>query len=191
MDEQSNLQQLVNHTKSGCMQSYGELYEKTIHDIYKVVYFLIEDKADIDDVIQDIYLQLYKSLKNYDRNKPFKPWLMGITMKHISSYRRKRWMRLRITHKAESFETKTLFDFSDELINKISNEQLITQVNQLPFKLKQVVILHYLNDQSQEDVAKILNIPIGTVKSRINSALKNLRQKEKTKKLFKESGEVI
>ncbi|WP_042349941.1 sigma-70 family RNA polymerase sigma factor [Bacillus massiliigorillae] len=191
MGEQSNKTKIVKHSHSDCNRSYEELYEATIHDVYKTVYFLIEDKTDADDVIQDIYLQLYKSLKKYNDDKPFKPWLMGIAMKHISAYRRKRWMRLRIAHKAETYKPNTFFDFSDDLINKISNEQLLTLVNQLPFKLKQVVILHYLNDQSQEDVANILNIPIGTVKSRINAALKNLRQKEKVKHLLKESGEII
>ncbi len=48
----------------------------------------------------------------------------------------------------------------------------------LPYKLKQVIILRYLHDYSQEEVANILDIPVGTVKSRIYAALKKLRQKE-------------
>ncbi|MEJ9371380.1 sigma-70 family RNA polymerase sigma factor, partial [Schinkia azotoformans] len=54
---------------------------------------------------------------------------------------------------------------------------------ELPYKLKQVIILRYLNDYSQEEVAKILEIPIGTVKSRINAALKKLREKVKNRNI--------
>ncbi|MRU04757.1 sigma-70 family RNA polymerase sigma factor, partial [Bacillus anthracis] len=54
----------------------------------------------------------------------------------------------------------------------------------LPYKLKQVIILRYLHDYSQEEVAQILHIPIGTVKSRIHAALKKLRQKEQIEEIF-------
>ncbi|MNI95983.1 ECF RNA polymerase sigma factor SigW [compost metagenome] len=50
-------------------------------------------------------------------------------------------------------------------------------MNRLPFKLKQVIILHYLQEYSQEEIAAILEIPLGTVKSRIHAALQKLRQK--------------
>lgn len=50
-------------------------------------------------------------------------------------------------------------------------------MERLPYKLKQVVILHYLNEYNQEEIADALGIPLGTVKSRIHAALKKLRSK--------------
>jgi RNA polymerase sigma-70 factor (ECF subfamily) len=185
-DNQKDFTQLIKHILSGSQQSYSELYEKTIHYVYKNVYFLIDDKNEIDDLIQDIYIQVYKYLSKYDRERQFKPWLMGIAIKQIQSYRRKRWMRLRIVKKAEQYEQTTEVDFSGDIVNKLSNQHLVNLVNELPYKLKQVIILRYLNGHSQEEVATILNIPIGTVKSRIHSALKKLRSNEQGKKLFLE-----
>lgn len=177
MEQQVELNQLIKLILSGNQHAYGELYDRTIQDIYKSVHFLIDEKADVDDLVQDIYIQVYKSLKVYKSERPFKPWLMGIVMKEIQAYRRKRWMRFRIIKKATEYESGSVLDFSNDIVDKITNQQLINLVNDLPFKLKQVIILRYLNEYSQEEVAKILEIPLGTVKSRIHAALKSLRIK--------------
>ncbi len=81
--------------------------------------------------------------------------------------------------KAEEQRKSVQIDFSNDVVSKISNQKLIELIHKLPYKLKQVIILRYLHDYSQEEVAQILHIPIGTVKSRIHAALKKLRQKSK------------
>ncbi|MBE7095118.1 sigma-70 family RNA polymerase sigma factor [Bacillus cereus] len=175
---------LIQLTLSGNKEAYSELYDKTIQEVYKTAHFLIEDKMDVDDVVQEIYIQLYESLRKYDSEKPFRPWLIGLTIKQIHSYRRKRWMRLRIVKKAEEQRKPVQIDFSNDVVSKISNKKLIELIHKLPYKLKQVIILRYLHDYSQEEVAQILHIPIGTVKSRIHAALKKLRQKEQVEEIF-------
>lgn len=175
---------LIQLTLSGNKEAYSELYDVTIHEVYKTAHFLIDDKADVDDVVQEIYIQLYESLRKYDSEKPFRPWLIGLVIKQIHSYRRKRWMRLRIIKKAEEQRKPVQSDFSNDVVSKISNRKLIELIHKLPYKLKQVIILRYLHDYSQEEVAEILHIPIGTVKSRIHAALKKLRQKEQIEEIF-------
>ncbi|MGG1151657.1 sigma-70 family RNA polymerase sigma factor [Bacillus wiedmannii] len=175
---------LIQLTLSGNKEAYSELYDKTIQEVYKTAHFLIEDKTDVDDVVQEIYIQLYESLRKYDSEKPFRPWLIGLTIKQIHSYRRKRWMRLRIIKKAEEQRKPVQIDFSNDVVSKISNKKLIELIHKLPYKLKQVIILRYLHDYSQEEVAQILHIPIGTVKSRIHAALKKLRQIEQVEEIF-------
>ncbi|MNY71690.1 RNA polymerase sigma-E factor [compost metagenome] len=56
---------------------------------------------------------------------------------------------------------------------------LMDKVKSLPYKLRQVIVLHYLQEYSQEEAAAILGIPLGTVKSRIHAALQKLRRKQK------------
>ncbi|GAB6565009.1 sigma-70 family RNA polymerase sigma factor [Bacillus mobilis] len=175
---------LIHLTLSGNKEAYSELYDKTIQEVYKTAHFLIEDKTDVDDVVQEIYIQLYESLRKYDSEKPFRPWLIGLAIKQIHSYRRKRWMRLRIIKRAEEQRKPVQIDFSNDVVSKISNQKLIELIHKLPYKLKQVIILRYLHDYSQEEVAQILHIPIGTVKSRIHAALIKLRQKEQVEEIF-------
>ncbi|MCC2325999.1 MULTISPECIES: sigma-70 family RNA polymerase sigma factor [Bacillus cereus group] len=175
---------LIQLTLSGNKEAYSKLYDKTIQEVYKTAHFLVEDKTDVDDVVQEIYIQLYESLRKYDSKKPFRPWLIGLAIKQIHSYRRKRWMRLRIIKKAEEQRKPEQIDFSNDVVRKISNKKLIELIHKLPYKLKQVIILRYLHDYSQEEVAQILHIPIGTVKSRIHAALKKLRQIEQVEEIF-------
>lgn len=106
MKDETVYTDLIQLTLSGNKEAYSELYDKTIQEVYKTAHFLIEDKADIDDVVQEIYIQLYESLRKYDSEKPFRPWLIGLAIKQIHSYRRKRWMRLRIVKKQKSKENQ-------------------------------------------------------------------------------------
>jgi RNA polymerase sigma-70 factor (ECF subfamily) len=191
VDAQSEDVKLIKLTLSGSKEAYGDLYEKTVQDVYQTVHFLLEDKADVDDVVQEVYVQVYKNLTSYDFCRPFRPWIKGITMKQISSYRRKRWLGFRSQTKISQQPIKIENDFSGVVVDKISNEQLIVLINKLPYKLKQVIILRYLNEHSQEEVASILHIPIGTVKSRINAALKKLREKEQDENIFLRKAENV
>lgn len=93
---------------TGNKQAYGDIYELTIQDVFKTVHFLLEDKSDVDDLVQDIYIQVFKSIRKYDSDRQFKPWLMGFVVKQVKAYRRKIWMRYRIVKKAEE-SSKPLF----------------------------------------------------------------------------------
>lgn len=160
-------------------------YMKTIRDVYQTVTFLVRERSDVDDVVQEIYIQVHRSLGQFDVTRPFRPWLMGLVMRQIHAYRRKRWTHLRILKKSEQTDQVMENDFSSEVVDKISNLPLLASVDRLPYKLKQVVILHYLNEYSQEEIAELLGIPLGTVKSRIHAALQKLRQKSVNNIIFK------
>ncbi|MEK4511213.1 sigma-70 family RNA polymerase sigma factor [Paenibacillus sp. FSL K6-2524] len=184
MKQPQEYTKLIALTLAGSREAYSELYEITIQDVFKSVHFLVGDPSDVDDVVQEIYIQVHKSLGQFDVSRNFRPWLMGLVMRQIQTYRRKRWTHLRTTKKAQNYEDPVARDFSNELVDKLSNHSLIVAVEQLPFKLKQVVILHYLNEYSQEEVAGILHIPLGTVKSRIHAALQKLRHKQNNTSIF-------
>lgn len=177
--------QLIALTLAGSREAFSEIYETTIRDVYQTVHFLVQDSSDVDDIVQEIYIQVHRSLEQFDTNRPFKPWLMGVAMRQIHAYRRKRWTHLRILKKAEQVNEVMESDFTSEVVDRLSNRRLLASVDRLPFKLKQVIILHYLNEYSQEESAAILGIPLGTVKSRIHAALHKLRQKPENHTLFK------
>lgn len=169
--------QLIELSLAGSGEAYGELYEATIRDVYRTVRFLVSEPQNAEDVVQDIYIELHRSLGQYDPSREFRPWLMGLVMRQIHAYRRKGWRHLRVMKKAEHASEAVEYDFAGEVVDRLSNRVLMDSVNRLPFKLKQVIILHYLQEYSQEEIAAILEIPLGTVKSRIHAALQKLRRK--------------
>lgn len=180
MSEENEYITLVNLTLAGDHEAYGELYEKTVTDVYRTVRFLVHDAADAEDLVQEIYIQAYRSLARYEAGRAFRPWLMGVSMRQVKSYRRRKMMQFRFKQRMEQMDTDTGMevDFSSHLIHRLANLPLLEQVQRLPYKLQQVVTLHYLNEYTQEEVADILDIPLGTVKSRIHAALTKLRQKQ-------------
>lgn len=185
MKHPNEYSQLIALTLAGSREAFSEIYEATIRDVYQTVHFLVRDTSDVDDIVQEIYIQVHRSLGQFDVNRPFRPWLLGVAMRQIHAYRRKRWTHLRILKKAEQVNQVMESDFTTEVVDRLSNRRLLASVDRLPFKLKQVIILHYLNEYSQEESAAILGIPLGTVKSRIHAALHKLRQKPENHTLFK------
>lgn len=175
---------LITLAQAGSREAFSELYDATIRDVYQTVHFLVREPSDVDDIVQEIYFQMHRSLERFDVGRPFRPWLMGLVMRQIYAYRRKRWTHLRILKKAEHADLME-HEFTNDVVDRLSNHTLLASVDRLPFKLKQVIILHYLNEYSQEESAAILGIPLGTVKSRIHAALHKLRQKPDNHTLFK------
>ncbi|MNI24802.1 ECF RNA polymerase sigma factor SigW [compost metagenome] len=145
--------------------------------------FLVSEAANAEDVVQDIYIELHRSLERYDPSREFRPWLMGLVMRQIHAYRRKSWRHFRLLKRVEHGVERMEYDFTGEVVERLAGRTLLEAVNRLPFKLKQVVILHYLQEYSQEEIAVILEIPLGTVKSRIHAALQKLRRQRQTERI--------
>lgn len=168
------VKELIPQVIAGNHKAFEEFYDLTKNHVYRTIYFLFENKIETDDIAQETYYQLFKSLKKFDNTRRFEPWLTAIIIKQVSDARRKKWRFKRIVEKVFSFYTPG----PDPLIDITQNEeyvQILKEVEQLSPKLKEVVLLKYVHQLPQEEIAQILGVPIGTVKSRIGSALNKLR----------------
>ncbi len=131
-----------------------------------------------EDIEQEVYIRTFKNLNKYEERNKFSSWISVITANICRDYL-----------KSAFFKNKknTLYD-EDMVLSAKSNsqpERILTQkerqkavlkaVNLLPSKLKKVIILYEFEDLSYEQISKKLNIPIGTVKSRISNARKLLQ----------------
>lgn len=179
MDHPIELSKLAAKAFAGSREAYGRLYSETIKEVYQTVRFLTREASETDDIVQDIYLAMFRSFPRYDPARPFRPWLMGIAMRQIRNHRRKRWKQLRIVKKAEEMKQTAENDFAGDVADRLSRLPLAQSVEKLSYRLKQVVILHYFHEYTQEEISLILDIPIGTVKSRIHAALQALRRKQR------------
>ncbi|WP_035099558.1 sigma-70 family RNA polymerase sigma factor [Aneurinibacillus terranovensis] len=169
------MDELIQLTVAGDRNAFEEIYQRTVPSIYRTVHFLIGESSDAEDVIQEIYIQVYKSLPKFKAGHPFQPWVTGIAVRQVNTYRRKRWRKFGLLQKAAILGREVETDFSEDVVKKLENRELLLALEKLPYKLKQVIILLYLNEYSQEEVAGILGIPLGTVKSRLSAGLKKLR----------------
>jgi RNA polymerase sigma-70 factor (ECF subfamily) len=177
--ENGDLRDTIRRAVNGDREAFGKLYDCTIRDVSGTVRFLLEDKTNVEDVIQDIYLEVYTSLPKFDVARSFRSWVIGIAVRQVHNYRRKSWRLFRLLEKKQRYAvSETEPDFAGGVVDRLDSQELIRQIDSLPYKHRQVIVLRYLHEYSQEEIARILDIPVGTVKSRIHAALRKLRQEQ-------------
>jgi len=168
---------LIERILAGSSAAYAELYEQTAGDLYKLIRLLVGNTEDAQDVMQETYLQAHRNLHRFDRDRAFRPWVTGIALRQVKACRRKRWLQARRIGRAAQYNRRTEeADFANESAERLDRGEWIERIERLPYKLRQIVILKYLNDYAQEEIAEILGIPLGTVKSRVHAALERLRK---------------
>jgi RNA polymerase sigma-70 factor (ECF subfamily) len=142
---------------------------------------------DIEDLLQNIFIKVYRNINEYDTSLLFSSWIYRIAHNEmIDWYRReKRRTTLSLDDEAQDIVSK-LFTEEDH-VTRFSNaeqkEMVVRAVNTLDDKYKDILLLRFFEDKSYEEIGDILKIPPGTVAVRINRAKKQL---EKT--LIKQHG---
>ena len=155
------------------------MLDQLIHQYGKRLYglclTLCADKYDADDLYQDTWLKVLQYLDNYDPVREFEPWLTTIC---VNTYRD----RLRRLRKSPLFHGFRSSEEKDQLLAKAESptrpdySPLYDAIDKLPDRLRLTVILYYFRELNQQETAKILNIPEGTVKSRLNRARNMLKE---------------
>jgi RNA polymerase sigma factor (sigma-70 family) len=143
--------------------------------VFRTAYFLTRSDSLADDITQETFIKIIKGLHTYDSSKPIEPWIYKITINTTRNILRKqKWLRFvgvipeAVQETKENIIEKTILQSEDE-------KELMKEINKLSQKLKEVIILHFYLGLKLKEVADILNIPVGTCKSRLNAALNKLR----------------
>ncbi|GAA0382460.1 sigma-70 family RNA polymerase sigma factor [Bacillus horti] len=175
---------LLKSMKLGDKEAFHAFYMLTHQHIYRTVYFLTKYKQDTVDLVNEIYIEIFGAYENYDPEYSFRSWLNGLIARQCHSYHRKSWRKLRILQKSKLLHRAEKPDVESHVLKKVDREQMLILVDKLSYKLKEVVILRYYHDHTLEEIAGMLDIPLGTVKSRHHAAIQKLRQ-------FKDFAEIV
>ncbi|PGV58840.1 RNA polymerase subunit sigma [Bacillus cereus] len=177
------LQQMV----TGDQRAFQYIYDATCKDVYRTVAFLIVDKQDIDDVVNEVYIHMWKSLSNYDYNRSFRFWLHGLIVRQVKDWRRKTWRRFRILERKKAFRQEPFYITDEGVLHMETRSELLELVNTLSYKHREVVIMRYFHEYSLDEITLLIGIPVGTVKSRLYTALKILRKEMENLSIGKEN----
>ena len=153
------------------IDSYIRQYGKRL---YGLCLHLCADRADADDLYQDTWLRVLQNIDRYDKGRDFEPWLTTIC---VNTYRNalRRLARSPLLH-FQSGEEKDAFLHAVPAPEKADYSELHAAVDALPEKLRLAVILFYFEDMDIAATAQALNIPEGTVKSRLSKARNRLKE---------------
>lgn len=133
-----------------------------------------------EDLEQEVYIKTYKNLPNYKEQNKFSQWLCTIAANVCRDYLRSaKFKNSQITDNDEEAIVNTKITETPETIYSEKERQklILKEIERLPKKMKEAIILYEFEDYTYEDMSKKLRVPIGTVKSRINSARKILSEK--------------
>ncbi len=162
-------QELVTQLQQGSLEALGALYDRHQRLVFRTALAITGDGQAADDLLQDVFLRLHRFAANIDPLRPLEPWLYRMTANLSYDWvkRRNRWPQP-IEDLADWFSGAGR-NLPDETIEQLDEWALVQRaVSSLPLSQRVVVVLYYLNDLSLQEIAEILQVPVGTVKSRLH-----------------------
>lgn len=178
----TEFQDIEGFNKGHKLLSLIDMYK---NQVYRLCYRLTNDEFDADDLFQDTWVRVARNIDCYDENKSFETWIYTITINlYKDRYRKqKRWMNIIkdfFTNEKKDFEMSkaSLDEFHPEsrLIDRECAKELEVFLNGLPDNFRIPVILYYFKEMNYNQISAVLDIPVGTVKSRLSRGIQKLKK---------------
>jgi RNA polymerase sigma-70 factor, ECF subfamily len=176
---ESNDLDLILKFKRGDPSVFGELVLKYQDRIYNSCFYMLGNHQDAEDAAQETFIKAFRNMASFKTEAPFYTWLYRIGINTCLDHQKKSSSH----HKSSHVDIDSL---SQEIPSAASTEKqyqaielteaLQSALGKMPAKLKAILVLKEVDDLSYEEISKVLNISMGTVKSRISRARELLRK---------------
>ena len=183
---------IVAELKAGSEEAYAWLIGEFHQPVYSLVYRMVTDPADAADTTQEIFLKVFRGMKQFHGGSSLKTWIYRIAL-HEASNRRRWWFRqkarkpplsrwVRNTERGPALGLKDiLMDDSDSPFDNVMHEEVRVRVEDELRKVAEpyrtAVILRDLEDMSYEEIAEVTEVSLGTVKSRLTRGRQALKER--------------
>lgn len=156
----------VSKAKKGDKEAFLALIDENRLNIYRVARGILKDKEDIEDAIQNTIIKSFQKINSLKQDEYFRTWLIKILINECTQILRK---GKSVTYLSENSDTEIYND-------SYENIDLTKAINSLSEELRVTTVLFYFEDMSTKDIAKLLEISDGTVRSRLTRARTKLRE---------------
>ena len=174
----SDEQRLIERAQRGDVRAYESLVQQYEQIAFRTAYLITRDADEAADAAQDAFLRAYNALRSFDRERPFRPWLLRIVttqaLNRIQATKRRGRMTERYTEQVVMSEAQPSADRI--VIERQRSERLREAVSRLKGDEQSLIVLRYFLELPESEVAETLNVPLGTVKSRLHRTLAKLRE---------------
>ena len=159
----------------GDLEALGGLFDRHQRMVYRTALAITGDQEAAADLLQDVFLRLHRFVHRVDTTRPLEPWLYRVTANQACPWvKRHRWMR-----PIEEIADWLIRDNSASPLEHVELKEAWSKVerglSRLPLLHRTVIVLYYINELSVTEIADILEIPPGTVKSRLHYGRQALR----------------
>jgi RNA polymerase sigma-70 factor (ECF subfamily) len=159
---------LVREAQQGSEEALAELYSCHWGRAHRAAYLVVHDAGAAEDIAQDAFLAAIDALDRFDRRRPFAPWLHRIVVNRAIDWGRRESLRRSVDDPASRLEAEA------PPPDAVGGE-LMQALAELPAEQRGVVVLRYLLEYTPGEIAEMLELPRGTVNSRLRRALDRLR----------------
>lgn len=173
---------LAAQTLEGDLSAFEELLNRHKNSVFAIVYKMVGQYQEAEDISQEIFITVYEKLYQFDRNKKFGPWLHRIAINaSISALRRKKKvisLNFDETY-TRPYEPYPQFNMTDPQLvfeNKELKEEINAAIMELPENYRAVIILRYQMDYNNQEIASILGVSKENVEVRVHRARNALRR---------------
>jgi RNA polymerase sigma-70 factor (ECF subfamily) len=178
---------LVRLAQAGDTEAFGRLVERNRHAVHRAAYAALGSSADADDAAQEAFVTAYKKLAGFRGESSFRTWLLSIAWRKALDRRRGLAKWIRLTASPDPFSDGASGPLErvpspepsaeDRLAGDEVNRQLKRLIATLPRKLRDALILAVPGEFTYDEIGRMLEIPVGTVKWRVSEARRILKDK--------------
>lgn len=171
------LQDLLSRSARGDQQAFAEFYDATSGRVYGLVLRVVRDAAQASEVTQDVYLEVWRQSARFDSERgSVLPWLLTIAHRRAVDRVRSAQASVERDHRYAESNTETPFDVVSEQVQRSLDAQRVRRVlEDLTDVQREAVSLAYFGGYTHSEVAELLQLPLGTVKTRIRDGLIRMR----------------
>lgn len=181
---------LVEKALGGDGKAYKKLVDKYERALYFHILKMVKDKEQVEDLVQEAFVKAFDNLNTYSTNYAFSTWLYRIATNHTIDYLRKKKLKtLSIDKPMKTRDGEMEMQLPDEsaatdrdIIRKQRQKIVQHAIDDLPEKYRKVIELRHMEEKSYQEIADILDAPLGTVKAHIFRARELLYKALKDKK---------
>ena len=179
---------LIERLKKGEEAAFKEIVESAQGLVYNTALGIVQSPEDAEDVTQEVFVQLYESIKTFKGESKLSTWLYRITVSKAMDHLRKKKRKKRFAY------VQSLFGANDQLVhdppdfvhpgvsldNKEKAKELFKAIDQLPAKQKIAFTLNRIEGLSYQEISEIMSLTVASVESLLHRARKNLRKNLET-----------
>jgi len=175
--ENENIQILLEKAKGGDRLAFKTIVTLYQQKVFLLAYSILRNREDARDIVQETFLKLYRKLDAYEREKNFQAWLLQMAKNLCLDYYRKNYSRRKELESAKSIEELNLAadDGSNNPTSSDLRQVFSRCLEKLGDRQRLIFVLKHYNGLQYQEIAQILNISVGTVKSLHFKAVRNLR----------------
>ncbi|MBN8194179.1 RNA polymerase sigma factor SigW [Bacillus sp. NTK074B] len=174
----------IKQVLKGDQNAFAELVELYKNKVFQICYRMLGNRHEAEDIAQEAFIRAYINIETFNQKRKFSTWLFRIATNLCIDRIRKKKPDYFLDAEVAGTEGLTMYSQvaadvqlpEDEVENMELQETIQTEISKLPEKYRSVIVLKYIEELPLQEISEILDLPLGTVKTRVHRGREALRK---------------